>query len=184
MSSSKSLDKSSASSRSASANTGEVKTDYVDGFMFVCNKDTYQECMDQSLFGLPFHYLKEVKTLQAGLSALFLFNKSERRLHGIFEASTNGGANLKPEAWNTNGAKSSPFPAQIEFRVVRRGSISESEFKHLFRDRQRIRKLTGDQVKSLIKLFPSGDNPRKQGMVCFVKTTTSVFKFKYFQNLY
>ena len=40
-------------------------TKYVDGMMFVCNSDTYEECLKIKLLGLPKQYLKNVQGLKA-----------------------------------------------------------------------------------------------------------------------
>lgn len=46
---------------------------------------------------------------------LFLFNYSDRKLHGIYEAVSSGGMNISPNAWITSsdGAETTPYPAQV-----------------------------------------------------------------------
>lgn len=132
----------------------EIIEGYEDGMMFVCTKETFDECMSLRLLGLPFAQMKVVKALQAEKSALFLFNMSDRRLHGLFHASSAGGANINRDAWNKGSSNSSPFPAQIEFVVARDCEpIHEKEFKHVFPDKHRIRKLDKTEVQKLVRLF-------------------------------
>lgn len=132
----------------------DVIEGYEDGMMFVCTKETFDECMSLRLLGLPFAQMKVVKALQPEKSALFLFNMSDRRLHGLFHASSAGGANINRDAWNKGSSNSSPFPAQIEFVIARDCEpIHEKEFKHVFPDKHRIRKLDKSEVQKLVRLF-------------------------------
>jgi len=133
---------------------------YEDGMMFVCTKETFDECMSLRLLGLPFAQMKVVKALQPEKSALFLFNMSDRRLHGLFHASSAGGANINRDAWNKGSSNSSPFPAQIEFVIARDCEpIHEKEFKHVFPDKHRIRKLDKSEVQKLVRLFLRDTKP-------------------------
>ena len=89
-------------------------------------------------------------------SALFLFNLSTRLLHGVFDAAGAGAENIDPTAWSRNKHKawSSPFPAQIEFRVARAFTpLPDSDLRTVFRDSDRIRKLDGKEVSKIIRLF-------------------------------
>lgn len=127
---------------------------YEDGMMFVCTKDTFDECMNLKLLGLPFAQMKVVKALQPCKSALFLFNMSDRRLHGLFHASSPGNANINRDAWNKGNSNSSPFPAQIEFEVSHEcAAIHEKDFRHIFPDKHRIRRLDKSEVQKLVRLF-------------------------------
>jgi len=44
---------------------------------------------------------------------LFLFNYSDRKLHGIFEATSHGGWNIDPTAWTEDGSGITLYPAQV-----------------------------------------------------------------------
>ena len=44
---------------------------------------------------------------------LFLFNYSDRKLHGVFEALSSGQMNINPHAWTLDGQQMTPFPAQV-----------------------------------------------------------------------
>eukprot|EP00457_Paulinella_chromatophora_P000221 gb/GEZN01000221.1/.p1 GENE.gb/GEZN01000221.1/~~gb/GEZN01000221.1/.p1 ORF type:complete len:1802 (+),score=284.99 gb/GEZN01000221.1/:73-5478(+) len=135
---------------------------YQDGMMFICTKETFKECMELKLLGLPRQHLRVVRSLKAKTSALFLFNVGERQVYGVFEATSNGQENMVPGAWARNKAysRSSPFPAQISFRVVNMYEpLAESNFRNLFADGNRIRKLDGKQVKDLIQVFRARAKP-------------------------
>lgn len=69
--------------------------------------------LTNSCAGLPAAHYAYVKNVTAGLT-LYLFNYSDRKLHGIFEAVSCGGMNISPHAWITSeGADRTPYPAQV-----------------------------------------------------------------------
>ncbi|CAM8978810.1 unnamed protein product [Rhodiola kirilowii] len=87
------------------------------GYIFVCNNDTMQEDLKRLLFGLPPRYKDSVRAITPGLP-LFLYNYTTHQLHGIFEASSFGGSNIDPAAWEDKKCKGeSRFPAQVRIRV-------------------------------------------------------------------
>ena len=55
--------------------------------------------------------MKYVKNVSDGLP-LFLFNYSERKMYGVFEADGPGGSFIKPDAWAGAGGDT-PYPAQV-----------------------------------------------------------------------
>ncbi|KAL5715895.1 hypothetical protein ACHQM5_017656 [Ranunculus cassubicifolius] len=87
--------------------------------IFVCNNDTMQENLRRQLFGLPPRYMDSVRAITPGLP-LFLYNYSNHQLHGIFEASSFGGTNIDPTAWEDKKSQGeSRFPAQEDsFRPI------------------------------------------------------------------
>lgn len=124
--------------------------------MFICNKETYRECMELSLLGLPRQHLRVVKQLRERETALFLFNVSDRRLHGVFEASAPGGENINPTAWKNSKSysRASPFPAQVPFKIIKRYEpLPEAMFRHVFPDGNRIRRMDEKQTHNLIRIF-------------------------------
>ena len=129
--------------------------------MFVCSSQTFKECMDLKLFGLPFTYMNQVQSLKQGKSALFLYDTSSKRLHGVFEAASDGADNINKHAWQSqkkagSSRPGSPFPAQIEFRVAHSfKELDEAAIRSVIRDTQRshIRKLNTQQVRGLIAEF-------------------------------
>jgi hypothetical protein len=87
------------------------------GYIFVCNNDTMQEDLKRQLFGLPQRYRDSVRAIQPGLP-LFLYNYTTHQLHGIFEASSFGGSNIDPTAWEDKKCRGeSRFPAQVRIRI-------------------------------------------------------------------
>lgn len=63
--------------------------------------------------GLPAHHFSYVKNIDPGLP-LFLFNYSDRKLHGIFEAACPGQMNINPYGWTTDGSDRTLYPAQVD----------------------------------------------------------------------
>ncbi|KAG2714880.1 hypothetical protein I3760_03G048600 [Carya illinoinensis] len=93
------------------------RNEVLGGYIFVCNNDTMQEDLKRQLFGLPPRYRDSVRAITPGLP-LFLYNYTTHQLHGIFEATTFGGSNIDPTAWEDKKCKGeSRFPAQVRIRV-------------------------------------------------------------------
>ncbi|XP_039008161.1 B2 protein-like [Hibiscus syriacus] len=93
------------------------RNEVLGGYIFVCNNDTMQEDLKRQLFGLPPRYRDSVRSITPGLP-LFLYNYTTHQLHGIFEATTFGGSNIDPTAWEDKKFKGeSRFPAQVRIRI-------------------------------------------------------------------
>jgi hypothetical protein len=90
-----------------------------------------------------------------------MYDTSSKRLHGVFEAASDGGDNINRAAWKSLKKQSqkqggSPFPAQIEFRVSHSFSaLDDASIRSVIRDNQHthIRKLNAQQVRGLIAEF-------------------------------
>ena len=67
--------------------------------------------------GLPSQHFSYVKNVHPGLP-LFLFNYSDKKLHGIFEAASTGQMNINPYGWTTDGAERTLYPAQVLYEVM------------------------------------------------------------------
>lgn len=61
--------------------------------------------------GLPAPHFSYVKNIDPGLP-LFLFNYSDRKLYGVFEAASHGRLNINPNGWTTDGSDT-PYAAQV-----------------------------------------------------------------------
>lgn len=93
------------------------RNEVLGGYIFVCNNDTMQEDLKRQLFGLPPRYRDSVRAITPGLP-LFLYNYTTHQLHGIFEATSFGGSNIDPTAWEDKKCKGeSRFPAQVRIRI-------------------------------------------------------------------
>lgn len=55
-----------------------------------------------------------MRNIEEGLP-LFLFNYSDRKLHGIYEAASHGRMSFDAYAWTDGGSERTPFPAQVLF---------------------------------------------------------------------
>ena len=79
------------------------------GAIFMSNCATLEECFERKLFGLPSSYADFVGEVKAGM-ILFLFEYENRKLYGVFVASSDGEMNIVPDAYSFTGKK---FPAQV-----------------------------------------------------------------------
>ncbi|PHU13969.1 hypothetical protein BC332_15174 [Capsicum chinense] len=129
--------------------------------IFGCKHFTYRECLFKQLFGLPASHFSYVKNINVGLT-LFLFNYSDRKLHGIFEAASPGKLNINPYGWTSDGTENTPYAAQVRIRVRKlyRRPLTEDEFASIIGNNYYAPKLFWfelDQIqtKRLVDLFSS-----------------------------
>ncbi|KAJ4885821.1 DCD (Development and Cell Death) domain protein [Raphanus sativus] len=128
------------------------------GVIFGCKFSTIKECYAKKLFGLPAAHMAYIKNIDPGLT-LFLFNYSDRTLHGIFEAASEGELNIDPKAWSPNGTDPSPYPAQVKIRVrVRCEPLAEEKFSPVIANNYQDEKmfwfeLDRDQTNKLLRMF-------------------------------
>lgn len=153
--------------------------DFDDGLIFTCNNETFGECMEKMLLGLPESKMETIRGIQPRKTALFLYNYSTRELHGVFEAVQPGALNIDPTAWThaTNArrtanacerrrgrpdapARRSPFPAQVRFRIRHNvAPLREEDFRdHLTWEKERkFEPALGDyQTAALVAAFWDG----------------------------
>ncbi|KAL8509252.1 hypothetical protein ACS0TY_016447 [Phlomoides rotata] len=103
------------------------------GVIFGCTRNTMRECLANQLFGLPAQHFSYVKNIEPGLP-LFLFDYSEKNLHGIFEAACSGRMNINPYAW-TDGSDRTRYPAQVQIRLrLQCQALPEYQFKPIIID--------------------------------------------------
>ncbi|XP_039115463.1 B2 protein-like [Dioscorea cayenensis subsp. rotundata] len=101
------------------------------GAIFMSNRATKKECLKRGVFGLPQSQAKFVSEVKAGM-LLFLFEHEERKLYGVFEATSDGAMNIIPNAFRSSGML---FPAQIIFkRIWACKPLCESEFGDCIRE--------------------------------------------------
>ncbi|CAL0328315.1 unnamed protein product [Lupinus luteus] len=84
--------------------------------------------------GLPAQHFSYVKNIDPGLP-LFLFNYSDRKLHGIFEAASNGKMFIDPYGWTEGGSVRTQYPAQVQVHVrLKCQPLSEDKFRPIIQD--------------------------------------------------
>ncbi|KAF5747647.1 Kelch repeat-containing family protein [Tripterygium wilfordii] len=130
------------------------------GVIFGCTINTIKECLSSQLFGLPGLHFPYVKNIDPGLP-LFLFNYSDRRLHGIYEAASPGRLNINPYGWTTDGSEKTQYPAQVQIHVRQQCQpLLEEQFKPIIADNYYTRghfwfELDHTQTSKLILLLAS-----------------------------
>ncbi|GAA0145909.1 hypothetical protein LIER_05986 [Lithospermum erythrorhizon] len=104
------------------------------GVVFGTTNNTIKECLAKQIFGLPAQHLFYVKNINPGLP-LFLFNYSDRKMHGIFEAASPGQMNINPYAFTLDGSEKTHYPAQVQIRVrLQCQPLVEDQFKLIIFD--------------------------------------------------
>ncbi|XP_027927055.1 kelch-like protein 12 [Vigna unguiculata] len=131
------------------------------GVIFGCKNATMRECLSKQLFGLPAQHFSYVKNIDPGLP-LFLFNYTDRTLHGIFEAASKGRMFINPYGWTTDGSERTQYPAQVQIYVrLQCQPLSEDKFKEILADNYYTHnhfwfELDHAQTNRLISLLSSG----------------------------
>ncbi|KAJ0979280.1 hypothetical protein J5N97_014754 [Dioscorea zingiberensis] len=134
------------------------------GVIFGCKHDTMMECLSKQLFGLPSSHFSYVRKIEHGLP-LFLFNYSDRKMHGIYEAASCGQMNIDPYAWTDGGAERTSFPAQVQICIrMQCQPLAENQFKKVIKDNyyNQVRfwfELDHSQTEDLIALFRPSCSP-------------------------
>ncbi|RLN31043.1 gigaxonin-like [Panicum miliaceum] len=136
--------------------TRNLRETQLGGVIFGCKYDTIDECFKKQLF-VHYSYVRNVKP---GMP-LFLFNYSDRKLHGIFEAASPGQMYIDPYAWSNDGSLRTTFPAQVRICTkTQYPPLLESQFKTLLGDNYYNHhhfyfELDHAQTRALISLFKS-----------------------------
>ncbi|KAE9585033.1 hypothetical protein Lal_00017837 [Lupinus albus] len=127
------------------------------GAIFMSNRTTLKECFEKRLFGLPVSLSGFVTRVKEGM-VLFLFEFQKRELYGVFEAISDGGMLIIPQAYVSSGRW---FPAQVKITTIWScDPLSENEFRDAIKDNYYTANkfnfgLSMDQVSSLLCLFSS-----------------------------
>ncbi|XP_019244682.1 PREDICTED: uncharacterized protein LOC109224586 [Nicotiana attenuata] len=145
-----------------SASARNLRKAELGAVIFGCTHATHKECLLKQLFGLPEPHFSYVKKISMGLT-LFLFNYSDRKLHGIFEAASHGQLNINPYGWTktSDGSERTAYPAQVRIRVRQRYCpLTEDQFASIIGDNYYARgffwfELDRSQTRRLVDLFSS-----------------------------
>jgi hypothetical protein len=78
------------------------------GAVFLCSHLTRKESFDKKTFGLSPHCAYFIEKVKAG-TALFLYDVDQCKLHGVFEATSDGAVNIIPDAFASSGKR---YPSQ------------------------------------------------------------------------
>ncbi|KAL3753522.1 hypothetical protein ACJRO7_000859 [Eucalyptus globulus] len=130
------------------------------GVIFGCKDNTMKECLSKQIFGLPSSHIAYVNHIEPGLP-LFLFNYSDRKLHGIFEAASRGQMNIDPYCFSTDVLEKTPYPAQVQIHIrMQCQPLPEDQFKRIIVDNYHTSnhfwfELDHAQTSKLISLFAS-----------------------------
>ncbi|XP_055812721.1 uncharacterized protein LOC129882448 isoform X2 [Solanum dulcamara] len=104
------------------------------GVIFGCTNNTMKECLSKQLFGLPVQHFSYVQSVDSGLP-LFLFNYTDKKLYGIYEAAGSGQMYIDQYAWTSDGSFRTPYPAQVQIRVrLLCQPLLENQFKPVIKD--------------------------------------------------
>jgi len=87
----------------------EIPARLPSGYVFLCSNRTESECLEKKLFGSPRSEWNRVSQVKNG-DVLFLLNYQTNRLHGVFEAISDGMMNIDSYAFDGY------FPAQVRVR--------------------------------------------------------------------
>ncbi|XBJ15736.1 hypothetical protein VPH35_007548 [Triticum aestivum] len=140
--------------------TRNLRETQLGGVIFGCKHETIEECFNKQLFGLPALHYSYVRNVKAGLP-LFLFNYTDRKLHGVFEAASPGQNSIDPYAWSNDGTLRTPFPAQVRICTrTRYQPLFEVQYKKVIQDNYYTHhyfyfELDHAQTRALIALFKS-----------------------------
>ncbi|KAH0716817.1 hypothetical protein KY290_013073 [Solanum tuberosum] len=84
--------------------------------------------------GLSAPHFSYVKNIDPGLP-LFLFNYSNRKLHGIYKATSSGKININPYGWTLDGSGRTEYPTQVQKRLcLHCKPLAETLFKPIIQD--------------------------------------------------
>ncbi|CAN4115859.1 unnamed protein product [Withania somnifera] len=151
-----------ASSNQAKNSGGfkNLKSSQLGGVIFGCKDNTMKECLSKQLFGLPVQHFSYVQNVDQGLP-LFLFNYTDRKLYGIYEAAGSGQMYIDQYAWTSDGSFRTPYPAQVQIRVrLLCEPLLENQFKPVIKDNYYAQnlfffELDHVQAGKLISIFSS-----------------------------
>ncbi|CAN6208515.1 unnamed protein product [Urochloa humidicola] len=133
------------------------KPEVYGGAIIICNHETKRQFFEQKHFALPGYAATFINKIRAGM-LLFLFEHEERKLYGVFEATSDGALNILPDSC----ASLCKFrPAQVLFRRVWFCKpLTEAEFSDAIKGnclypQRSFFGISYQQVLDLVDLFSS-----------------------------
>ncbi|KAK9168025.1 hypothetical protein Syun_000165 [Stephania yunnanensis] len=153
----------------ASVSARNLTRDKLAAVILGCSNETFEECHSKRIFGLPAFHYSYVRNIVPGMP-LFLFNYTDRRLHGIYEATSHGQMNINPFGWTTDGSGVTQFPAQVRFGIrMTCRALLEEQFRKIIQSNYYTSahfwfELDRVQTNALVSIFKS------------VRVTTSVVR--------
>ncbi|KAG2688048.1 hypothetical protein I3760_09G076000 [Carya illinoinensis] len=146
------------------------------------NSATKRECYRRRLFGLPASQGFFVKQVKAGM-ILFLFEYEKRKLHGVFQACSDGAQSIVPHAFRSSRKQ---FPSQVKMTPIWHCSpLIEAEFYEAIKENYFSANkfnfgLSEKQVHRLLCLFSlrkiTDDLPQRQPNKVKVSTACTMGK--------
>jgi len=122
------------------------------GFIFASTNKTEDECFKRSLFATEKSYGPVVIRIRKG-DLLFLNNIDSNILHGVFQATSDGGFKIQADAWNGK------YPYQVEIEPLG-NTITKSNAKQVLYKLgvNRSTPLYGNKLLSLLDFFLTQSN--------------------------
>ena len=83
-------------------------------FIFLCDNNTYRECIDRMLFGTNYqpYYQQYYQEISPG-DSIGLYNYESRRFYGIFLAVSRCTQNIEPNAWRDAAHRGFPYQVRV-----------------------------------------------------------------------
>mmetsp|Transcript_20376 Transcript_20376/g.56465 ORF Transcript_20376/g.56465 Transcript_20376/m.56465 type:complete len:338 (-) Transcript_20376:751-1764(-) len=103
------------------------------GMIFLCSDKSRADTIKYGVVGLPAVYAKALTRVQPG-TVIFQYNITQRVMHGVMVATSQGGKDLVPHAFGSN-QQGSNFPAQVLVKpVVDAAPLPEPIFRDILKD--------------------------------------------------
>lgn len=153
-----------------SSTPSDFDVKFVNGMIFVCSEETTFDMFKHQIFGLPIAYLREMKSLVPGRSALFLIEKQTQLIRGVFVPTCPARRLINDKIWLSGRQKHCSYPAQIKFELHSSypALSKDSPFAPNFLQRMKIKGkfLDEHRVNLLMKALEQNKNQQSQAFNC------------------
>jgi len=142
--------------------------DFVNGMIFVCDESTTGDMFKHQIFGLPIPYLREMKMLIPGRSALFLIEKQTSLIRGVFVPTCPAKKLINDKIWLRKDQCSYPSQIQFELHSSFPALPKDSELAPAFLRRMKIKGkfLDKHRVSQLIRALATFKTQQSQLFNC------------------